>query len=83
MAQTDLPLLSVTRSPDGVWSVRERGPQRVAIAYFPRKWDAMRHAVKAAKAKPRARVVVLDGERVRLSHDYRGATGETDRVEVP
>jgi hypothetical protein len=83
MAQTDLPLLSVTRSPDGVWSVRERGPQRVAIAYFPRKWDAMKHAVKAAKAKPRARVVVLDGEQVRLSRDYRGATGETDHVEVP
>jgi hypothetical protein len=83
MAQTDLPLLSVTRSPDGVWSVRERGPQRVAIAYFPRKWDAMKHAVKAAKAKPRARVVVLDGETVRLSRDYRGAHGETDRVEVP
>lgn len=83
MAHTDLPLLSVTRSPDGVWSVRERGPQRVAIAYFPRKWDAMKHAVKAAKAKPRARVVVLDGGKVRLSRDYRGAQGGTDRVEVP
>ncbi len=83
MAQADLPLLSVTRSPDGVWSVRERGPHRVAIAYFPRKWDAMKHAVKAAKAKPRARVVVLDGEEVRLSRDYRAAHGETDQVEVP
>ena len=79
----NLPLLSVTRSPDGVWSVRERGPERTAIAYFPRKWDAMKHAVKAARAKPRARVVVLEGQEIRLSRDYHGSEGETDKVEVP
>ena len=83
MTQTGLPLLSVTRSPDGVWSVRERGPERIAIAYFPRKWDAMKHAVRAAKAKPHARVVVLDGEVVRLSRDYHGPRAGAARVEVP
>ena len=66
-----VPLLSVARSRDGVWSVNERGPDRVAIAYFPSQWGAMRHAVRVARAKPRARVAVLapDG-RVRLSRDY-------------
>ncbi len=76
-------LLSVAKSPDGVWSVRERGPQRIAIAYFPKKWDAMKHAVKAAKAKPRARVVVLENEEVRLSRDYHGPQADTEKVEVP
>jgi hypothetical protein len=61
----------VTLSRDGVWSVNERGPSRVAIAYFPSKWGAMKHAVRVAKAKRRCRVAVLapDGS-VRLSHDY-------------
>jgi len=77
------PLLSVVRTPDGVWSVRERGPERTAIAYFPCKWDALKHAVKAARARPRARVVVLEGQEVRLSREYGGPQGETDRVEVP
>ena len=83
MTQHGLPLLSVARSPDGVWSVRERGPDRVAIAYFPRKWDAMKHAVKAAKAKMRARVVLMEGDVVRLSHDYHGPESGAERVEVP
>jgi hypothetical protein len=52
--------------------VNERGPSRVAVAYFPSKWGAMKHAVRVAKAKRRCRVAVLD-ERdgtVRLAHDY-------------
>ena len=40
------PLLSVAETRDGVWSVNERGPSRVAIAYFPSKWGAMKHAVR-------------------------------------
>ncbi len=78
-----VPLLSVARTPDGVWSVKERGPERVAVAYFPKKWDAMKHAVKAARAKPRARVVVLEGGEVRLSRDYAGPDSPAERVEVP
>ncbi len=78
-----VPLLRVVRTPDGVWSVNERGPDRVAIAYFPKKWDAMKHAVKAAKAKPRARVVVLDGSDVQLSRDYAGPDPQARRSEVP
>jgi hypothetical protein len=66
-----VPLLSVARTRDGVWSVNERGPDRVAIAYFPSQWGAMRHAVRVARAKPRCRVALLapDGA-VRLSRDY-------------
>lgn len=67
----DAPLLSVTLSKDGVWCVNERGPSRVAIAYFPSKWGAMKHAVRVAKAKRRCRVAVLgDDGSIRLSHDY-------------
>ena len=66
-----VPLLSVARTRDGVWSVNERGPDRVAIAYFPSQWGAMRHAVRVARARRRCRVAVLapDGA-VRFSHDY-------------
>ena len=64
-------LLSVTLSKDGVWSVNERGPSRVAIAYFPSKWGAMKHAVRVARAKRRCRVAVLEPDgSVRLAHDY-------------
>jgi hypothetical protein len=77
-----LPLLSVAPTKDGVWSVNERGPQRVAIAYFPSKWGAMKHAVKAARAKPRARIAVLEhGGAVQLSRDY--ATTDPGNAEVP
>ena len=67
----EAPLLSVVLSRDGVWSVNERGPQRVAVAYFPSKWGAMKHAVRVARAKHRCRIALLapDGA-VRLSHDY-------------
>jgi len=65
------PLLSVVQTRDGVWSVNERGPSRVAVAYFPSKWGAMKHAVRVALAKPRARVAVLERDgAVRLARDY-------------
>ena len=76
------PLLSVTETRDGVWSVNERGPSRVAIAYFPSKWGAMKHAVRVALAKPRCRVAVLERDgTVRLARDYDHGTDELD-VEV-
>jgi len=65
------PLLSVALSKDGVWSVNERGPSRVAVAYFPSKWGAMKHAVRVARAKRRCRVAVLERDGgVRVSHEY-------------
>lgn len=77
-----VPLLSVARTRDGLWRVNERGPDRVAIAYFPSQWGAMRHAVRVAHAKRRCRVAVLapDGA-VRLSRDY--DTPEPGGVETP
>ena len=77
-----VPLLSVARSRDGVWSVNERGPDRVAIAYFPSQWGAMRHAVRVARAKRRCRVAVLTADgTVRLSRDY--DSPDPGRVEIP
>ena len=67
------PLLSVTQTRDGVWSVNERSPTRVAIAYFPTKWGAMRHAVRLAKTRRRCRVAVLERGGVKLTHDYASA----------
>lgn len=76
-----LPLLSVVLSKDGVWSVNERGPSRVAVAYFPSKWGAMRHAVRVAKAKRRCRVAVLESDGgVRVARDYDNAQPD---VETP
>ena len=78
----EAPLLSVTETRDGVWSVNERGPSRVAIAYFPSKWGAMKHAVRVALAKPRCRVAVLERDgTVRLARDYDHGADELD-VEV-
>ena len=76
------PLLSVSQTRDGVWSVNERGPSRVAIAYFPSKWGAMKHAVRVALAKPRCRVAVVarDGT-VRLARNYEQGA-DTHHVEV-
>ena len=66
-----MPQLSVTETRDGVWSVNERGPSRVAVAYFPSKWGAMKHAVRVARAKPRCRVAVLEKNgAVRLAREY-------------
>ena len=78
------PLLSVTPIKDGLWSVNERGPGRVAIAYFPSKWGALKHAVKAAKAKRRARVAILqrDGA-LEASRDYASPASGPRSVEVP
>ena len=71
MSEPATPLLSVMQTRDGVWSVNERGPTRVAIAYFPTKWGAMRHAVRLARERRRCRVAVLDrGGAVRLFHEY-------------
>lgn len=65
------PVLSVTLSRDGVWSVNERGPERVAVAYFPSKWGAMKHAVRVARAKRRCRIALVERDgAVRLSRDY-------------
>jgi hypothetical protein len=81
MQQQAKPLLSVTLSKDGVWSVNERGPSRVAVAYFPTKWGAMRHAVRVAKAKRRCRVAVLENDgAVRVARDY---DNEGTGVETP
>ena len=71
--RTEPPLLSVARTRDGVWSVNERAPDRVAVAYFPTKWGAMRHAVRLALAKPRCRVALLEPDgAVRLERSYQG-----------
>ncbi|HEY5898766.1 MAG TPA: hypothetical protein VIV54_14455 [Burkholderiales bacterium] len=76
------PLLSVSETRDGVWSVNERGPSRVAIAYFPSKWGAMKHAVRVALAKPRCRVAVVERDgTVRLARDYEQGP-ESHYVEV-
>ena len=79
-AQTSL--LSVAETHDGVWSVNERGPSRVAVAYFPSKWGALKHAVRVAHAKPRCRIAVIERDgTVRLERDYdQGA--DTHHVEV-
>ena len=70
--RAELPLLSVACTRDGVWSVNERAPGRVAVAYFPSKWGAMRHAVRLALAKPRCRVALLEPDgAVRLERSYR------------
>jgi len=78
----DIPQLSVTETKDGIWSVNERGPSRVAIAYFPSKWGAMKHAVRVALAKPRCHVAVLERNgTVRLSRDYQ-RDGDSHHVEI-
>ena len=77
-----VPLLSVTETKDGIWSVNERGPSRVAIAYFPSKWGAMKHAVRVALAKPRCRVAVIERDgAVRLSRDYESGP-ESHHLEI-
>jgi len=63
--------LHVAQTRDGVWTVNERGPSRVAIAYFPSKLGAMKHAVRVARAKPRCRVAVFDPDGgVQLTREY-------------
>jgi hypothetical protein len=80
--QSPTPLLSVAETRDGVWSVNERGPSRVAIAYFPSKWGAMKHAVRVALAKPRCRVAVVERDgTVRAARDYEQGA-DSHHVEV-
>jgi len=75
----DAPLLSVSETKDGVWSVNERGPSRVAIAYFPSKWGALKHAVRVAHAKPRCRVAVVERDgTVRAARDYAHGSGDPE-----
>jgi hypothetical protein len=72
----------VTLSKDGVWSVNERGPERIAVAYFPNKFGALKHAVRVARAKRRCRVAVLERDgAVRVSHEYDNP--DPARVETP
>jgi hypothetical protein len=79
MSTSGTPLLSVVQTRDGVWSVNERGPARVAIAYFPSKWGAMRHAVRVARAQRRCRVAILArGGAVTLAHEYRSEEIHTE-----
>ena len=78
------PLLSVAETRDGVWCVNERGPSRVAVAYFPSKWGAMKHAVRVARAKRRCRVAVLERDgAVKLSRDYDHGPDSHPYVETP
>ena len=71
----DTPFLSVSETHDGVWSVNERGASRVAVAYFPSKWGAMKHAVRVARAKRSCRVAVLQADGApALSRDYEQET---------
>ena len=78
------PTLSVVQTKDGVWSVNERGPARVAIAYFPSKLGAIRHAVRVARAKRRCRVAVLERDgAVRLSREYDNPGPAPRPPEVP
>ena len=75
MSDSGTPLVSVVQTRDGVWSVNERSPTRVAIAYFPTKWGAMKHAVRVAKSKRRCRVAVVEpGGVVQLAHEYMEAS---------
>jgi len=65
------PLLSVALSKGGIWSVNERGASRVAVAYFPSKMGALKHAVRVAKAKRRCRVAVFERDgAVTIERDY-------------
>jgi hypothetical protein len=43
--------LTVKPVGDGIWSVMERSMSRVAIAYFPRKWAALKHAIRVARQR--------------------------------
>jgi hypothetical protein len=54
----------------------------VAIAYFPSKWGAMKHAVRVALAKPRCRVAVVERDgTVRAARDYEQGA-DSHHVEV-
>lgn len=79
-AAREPPLLSVIRNRDGVWSVNERTASRVAVAYFPSKWGAIRHAVRSAMARRRCRVALIEPDgAIRVQRDYeRGPASEVE-----
>jgi hypothetical protein len=83
MSSPGMALLSVAETRDGVWSVNERGPSRVAVAYFPSKFGAVKHALRVARAKPRCRIAILERNgQVRLAREYdQGPAPES--VETP
>jgi hypothetical protein len=83
MSAPGMALLSVAETRDGVWSVNERGPSRVAVAYFPSKFGAVKHALRVARAKPRCRIAILERNgHVRLAREYdQGPAPES--VETP
>jgi len=84
MSAEPVPLFSIAPTQDGVWSVNERGPATVALAYFPSKWGALKHAVRAAKTRRRARVAVLERDgAVVLSRDYDTPGPPREPMEVP
>jgi hypothetical protein len=84
MSAVHPPQLTVAQTTDGIWSVNERGPTRVAISYFPNKWGALKHAVRAARAKERCRVALLEPDgAVRLAHDYSSPGDRPRPVEMP
>jgi len=83
MASPAVPQLSVAPTRDGAWSVNERGPGRIAIAYFPSKWGAIRHAVRVARTQARCRVALFESNGIkRLERDYDHGP-EIHRVEMP
>jgi len=83
VASAGTSLLSVSLTRDGVWSVNERGPSRVAIAYFPTKWGAMKHAVRVAKAKRRCRVAIVEADGgVRIAREY-ARPRDASQLETP
>lgn len=45
------PVITVAQTRDGIWHANERGPARVAIAYFPTKFGAIKHALRCAYMK--------------------------------
>lgn len=81
-AARETPLLSVTCTRDGVWSVNERSAGRIAVAYFPSKWGAMRHAVRSAMGRRRCRVALIEPDgAVRVQRDYE--SGPASDAEEP
>ena len=73
------PVLSVAETRDGVWSVNERTSSRVAVAYFPSKLGALKHAVRVAHAKRRCRVAVVERDgTVCLARDYEQGSDQPD-----
>jgi hypothetical protein len=52
------PTIVVAQTRDGIWNAHERTPGRIALAYFPTKFAAIKHAIRTAKVKLHCRVVI-------------------------